>query len=147
MASDHGSWRDEYQARSNESNTTSHRERSKQTRNANLKVNREVVKRRTKKIELRTRFSMSSLFCGQVSDVVLDACITGDESSHVACETCCKTDMVMIFAYKQVIRDAIKDIGYDDPTKGFELQDAQRHCGHCGAEPVKTYKYGCETLS
>jgi S-adenosylmethionine synthetase len=78
-------------------------------------------------------------FCGQVSDVVLDACITGDESSHVACETCCKTDMVMIFAstvnYKQVIWDAIKDIGYDEPTKGFELQDAQRHCGHWGAEP------------
>jgi S-adenosylmethionine synthetase len=42
--------------------------------------------------------------------------------------------MVMIFAstvnYKQVIWDAIKDIGYDEPTKGFELQDAQCHCGH-----------------
>ena len=57
----------------------------------------------------------------------------------MACETCCKTGMVMIFGeittastvnYEQVIRDAIKDIGYDDPTKGFELQDAQRHCGH-----------------
>jgi hypothetical protein len=35
------------------SNTTLHREQSKLTRNANLKVNREVVKRRTKKIELR----------------------------------------------------------------------------------------------
>ena len=40
------------------SNTTLHREQSKQTRNANLKVNREVVKRRTKKIELRKRWRL-----------------------------------------------------------------------------------------
>jgi len=70
-------------------------------------------------------------FCDQVSDAVLDACIAGDEMSRVACETCCKTGMVMIFGeittstqvnYEQVIRDAIKDIGYDDPAKGFDYK-------------------------
>jgi len=70
-------------------------------------------------------------FCDQVSDAVLDACIAGDEMSRVACETCCKTGMVMIFGeittatsvnYEQVIRDAIKDIGYDDPGKGFDYK-------------------------
>lgn len=70
-------------------------------------------------------------FCDQVSDAVLDACVSGDESSRVACETCCKTGMVMIFGeittastvnYEQVIRDAIKDIGYDDPAKGFDYK-------------------------
>ena len=33
-------------------------------------------------------------FCDQVSDAVLDACIKDDETSRVACETCCKTGMV-----------------------------------------------------
>jgi len=69
--------------------------------------------------------------CDQVSDAVLDACIAGDENSRVACETCCKTGMIMIFGeittsttvnYEQVIRDTIKDIGYDDPAKGFDYK-------------------------
>jgi len=70
-------------------------------------------------------------FCDQVSDAVLDACLSGDPASRVACETCCKTGMVMIFGeitttasvnYEQIIRDAIKDIGYDDPAKGFDYK-------------------------
>ena len=73
----------------------------------------------------------SDKFCDQVSDAVLDACVAGDPTSRVACETCCKTGMVMIFGeittattvnYEQVIRDAIKDIGYDDPAKGFDYK-------------------------
>jgi len=69
--------------------------------------------------------------CDQVSDAVLDACIAGDENSRVACETCCKTGMIMIFGeittsttvnYEQVIRDTIKDIGYDDVAKGFDYK-------------------------
>jgi S-adenosylmethionine synthetase len=67
----------------------------------------------------------------QVSDAVLDACLAGDDKSRVACETCCKTGMVMIFGeittaatvnYEQVIRDAIKDIGYDDAAKGLDYK-------------------------
>ncbi|CAM9371525.1 unnamed protein product [Discosporangium mesarthrocarpum] len=67
--------------------------------------------------------------CDLVSDAVLDACLREDETSRVACETCTKTGMVMIFGeittsatvnYEQVIRDALKDIGYDDTAKGLD---------------------------
>jgi len=69
--------------------------------------------------------------CDQVSDAVLDACIREDPASRVACETCTKTGMVMIFGeittsanvnYEQVIREALKDIGYDDVAKGLDYR-------------------------
>jgi S-adenosylmethionine synthetase len=67
----------------------------------------------------------------QVSDAVLDACLSGDPYSKVACETCTKTGMIMIFGeittkavvnYEQVIRDAIKHIGYDAVEKGLDYK-------------------------
>jgi len=69
--------------------------------------------------------------CDQVSDAVLDACIKEDPLSRVACETCTKTGMVMIFGeittratvnYEQVIRQAIQNIGYDDVAKGLDYR-------------------------
>jgi len=69
--------------------------------------------------------------CDQVSDAVLDACLAQDPHSKVACETCAKTGMVMIFGeittkakinYEQVVRDTLKHIGYDAAEKGIDYQ-------------------------
>jgi S-adenosylmethionine synthetase len=69
--------------------------------------------------------------CDQVSDAILDACLRGDPQSKVACETCTKTGMVMVFGeittkarvnYEQVVRDTLMKIGYDDKDKGIDYK-------------------------
>jgi len=69
--------------------------------------------------------------CDQVSDAVLDACVREDPASRVACESCTKTGMVMIFGeittsatvnYEQVVREQLKEIGYDDVAKGLDYR-------------------------
>lgn len=68
-----------------------------------------------------------------VSDAVLDACLAQDPDSKVACESCCKTGMMMIFGeitskaninYEQVVRQAIKGVGYDASEKGMDFKTA-----------------------
>ena len=66
--------------------------------------------------------------CDQISDAVLDACLTQDKKSRVACETMVKNNNVILAGeitttaqidYEQIARSVVKDIGYDHDGLGF----------------------------
>ncbi len=59
--------------------------------------------------------------CDTISDAVLDACLTADPKSRVACETYAKSNIVIVggeittkakLDYVQIVRDAVREIGY-----------------------------------
>ena len=63
--------------------------------------------------------------CDQVSDAILDACLEQDPHSKVACETCTKTNMVMVFGeittkakvdYEKIVRKTCREIGFVSAT-------------------------------
>jgi S-adenosylmethionine synthetase len=67
-----------------------------------------------------------------ISDAVLDACLAQDPKSRVACETLVKNDMAVVAGeittkalidIPAVVRQTIKNIGYDDPTIGFNYEN------------------------
>ncbi|MBR5969273.1 MAG: methionine adenosyltransferase [Lachnospiraceae bacterium] len=67
--------------------------------------------------------------CDAISDAVLDACMKDDPMSRVACETAACTGFVLITGeittnafidFSGVVRDTIREIGYDNSAKGFD---------------------------
>ena len=67
-----------------------------------------------------------------ISDAVLDACLALDKSSRVACETFVKSNVVCVggeittkakFDVEQVVRDAIREIGYVNSDDVFHADE------------------------
>merc|ERR1719277_1284379 len=72
--------------------------------------------------------------CDQVSDAVLDACLTGDPKSKVACETATKDNMVIVAGeittqtkidYETVVRGVVKKIGFDTYVDDLSSVDSK----------------------
>merc|ERR1719432_355179 len=72
--------------------------------------------------------------CDQVSDAVLDACLTEDPRSKVACETATKDNMVMVAGeittkakmdYEKVVRGVIQKIGFDSYVDDLSSVDSK----------------------
>jgi S-adenosylmethionine synthetase len=66
--------------------------------------------------------------CDYISDSILDACLSQDTKSRVACETLVKSDTVVLAGeittnatldYDKIVRQAVKEIGYTDATEPF----------------------------
>merc|ERR1711887_401862 len=69
-----------------------------------------------------------------VSDAVLDACLTGDPKSKVACETATKDNMVMVAGeittqtkidYDKVVRGVVAKIGFDSYVDDLSSVDSK----------------------
>lgn len=93
------------------------------------------------KVERKFLFSSESVneghpdkVCDQVSDAVLDTCLTTDPKSKVACETATKDNMVMVAGeittqakidYDKVVRKVVAGIGFDSYVDDLSSVDSK----------------------
>jgi S-adenosylmethionine synthetase len=72
--------------------------------------------------------------CDQISDAILDACLSKDPHSRVACETLVTTDLIVISGeittkstvdFEKIARKVVTDIGYVDRGIGFCADDCK----------------------
>ncbi len=72
--------------------------------------------------------------CDQISDAVLDACLSEDSHARVACETFVTTDRVVVggeitthanILIEPLVREVVKEIGYTYENSGFHYKTLQ----------------------
>jgi S-adenosylmethionine synthetase len=70
--------------------------------------------------------------CDQIADAILDAIFTLDPDARVACECSATTGVVFVFGeistscyidIPRVVRNTIREIGYDNPSFGFDANN------------------------
>lgn len=70
----------------------------------------------------------------QISDAILDQCLTADPGSRVACETFCCHGKVIVggeittsaqLDVPAIVKDVLRDIGYTDKKFGFDADDCE----------------------
>ncbi|MCL2815627.1 MAG: methionine adenosyltransferase [Oscillospiraceae bacterium] len=75
--------------------------------------------------------------CDQISDAILDALLSGDPMSRVACETCATTGLVLVMGeittetytdIQGIARKTIREIGYTDARCGFDADSCAVVC-------------------
>ncbi|MBD3264514.1 MAG: methionine adenosyltransferase, partial [Candidatus Omnitrophica bacterium] len=87
---------------------------------------------------MRTFFASESVteghpdkMCDLISDSVLDNVLACDKKGRVACESLTTRGLVMVAGeittncyveMPRLVRNLIKDIGYDDPEMGFDYE-------------------------
>ena len=70
--------------------------------------------------------------CDQISDAILDSFISQDPNARVACEVSTTTGLIVVIGevtinkghvdVPQVVRNTIKNVGYSDPSFGFDYK-------------------------
>ena len=72
--------------------------------------------------------------CDQIADAILDACLKEDKNARVACEVFASNNFVLIGGeitckvqpnYTQIVKDVLKDIGYDRPELGTDYHTVE----------------------
>lgn len=72
--------------------------------------------------------------CDQISDAILDACLSQDPNSRVACETLITKDFVIVTGeisttaqvnYEEQVRRILKKIGYDNANTGIDWKTCE----------------------
>ena len=68
--------------------------------------------------------------CDYIADAILDAALEKDENSRIACEVCCATGLAVVLGefdtatdfidVQKIARSTIAEVGYTDPTLGFD---------------------------
>lgn len=73
----------------------------------------------------------------QISDAILDACLTIDPNARVACETLVTRGLVILAGeittyatidYQEIVRKTIQEIGYNHPELGFDFKSCGILC-------------------
>jgi S-adenosylmethionine synthetase len=72
--------------------------------------------------------------CDFIADSILDAYLAHDRRSRVACEVLCKSGVVVLAGeisstssldHLRIVRDAVREVGYDDPSAPFSADGLQ----------------------